>query len=67
MLLCPCSESLPSTAGMPCQYNIMLVCSVLVGCAGVGSDLSAGIADIFFKLPVLKHNYAWAGSVSAGT
>ena len=35
--------------------------------AGVPGDLSAGIADVFFKLPLIKHNYAWAGSVSAGT
>ena len=35
-------------------------------CAGVPGDLSAGIADVFFKLPIIKHNYAWAGSVSAG-
>ena len=37
------------------------------GAAGVPPGVVAGIADIFFKLPIIKHNYAWSGSVSAGT
>ena len=34
--------------------------------AGVPGGLTAGIADVFFRLPIIKHNYAWSGSVSAG-
>ena len=34
--------------------------------AGLPRNLRGGIATIMFKLPVVKHNYAWAGCFPAG-
>ena len=56
-----CRHTLQTRSGLS---NVQTYRTLLV--AGVLGSLSAGIADIFFKLPLVKHNYAWAGSVSAG-
>ncbi len=34
--------------------------------AGIPKNLRGGIASILFALPVIKHNYAWAGCMPAG-
>jgi hypothetical protein len=34
--------------------------------AGIPKNLRGGIASVLFALPVIKHNYAWAGCMAAG-
>ena len=34
--------------------------------AGIPKNLRGGIASVLFALPVIKHNYAWAGCMPAG-
>ena len=34
--------------------------------AGLPYNLRGGIASVMFQLPVVKHNYAWAGCMPAG-
>lgn len=34
--------------------------------AGLPDNLRGGIATVMFQLPVVRHNYAWAGCMPAG-
>ena len=34
--------------------------------AGIPKNLRGGIASVLFALPIIKHNYAWAGCMPAG-
>lgn len=35
--------------------------------SGLPGNLRGGIATVMFQLPVVRHNYAWAGCMPAGT
>ena len=35
--------------------------------SGLPDNLRGGIATVMFQLPVVRHNYAWAGCMPAGT
>ena len=44
------------------QYCVNLPCCM----AGLPGNLRGGIATVMFQLPVVRHNYAWAGCMPAG-
>lgn len=79
---CPCVASKALVRRTPCSLpirqtlnfilrlalngNLCRLSSIHGACAGLPHNLRGGIASIMFQLPIVKHNYAWAGCMPAG-